>query len=123
MGLTKVAPLSRRGFMTASAAVTAGYTLAAGPVLADVIHTDTNGLTTGDAKIKVADGALAPEMKTPVLGLYGGADAAIPVSDVEAFETALAKAHKPAEFKIQPGAPHGFHADHRASDRQYKVLG
>ena len=32
IGLTKVAPLSRRGFMTASAAVTAGYTLAAGPV-------------------------------------------------------------------------------------------
>jgi hypothetical protein len=27
-GLTKAAPFSRRGFMTASAAVTAGYTLA-----------------------------------------------------------------------------------------------
>ena len=26
IGLTKVAPFSRRGFMTASAAVTAGYT-------------------------------------------------------------------------------------------------
>ena len=55
IGLTKVAPFSRRGFMTASAAVTAGYTLAAGPVRADVIKTDTDGLTTGDAKIKVAD--------------------------------------------------------------------
>src|SRR5882672_5620195 len=32
IGLTKVAPFSRRGFMTATAAVTAGYTLAAGPV-------------------------------------------------------------------------------------------
>ncbi len=31
IGLTKVAPFSRRGFMTATAAVTAGYTLAAGP--------------------------------------------------------------------------------------------
>jgi carboxymethylenebutenolidase len=31
IGLTKIAPFSRRGFMTASAAVTAGYTLAAGP--------------------------------------------------------------------------------------------
>ena len=58
MGLTKVAPFSRRGFMTASAAVTAGYTLAAGPVRADVIKTDTNGLTVGDAKIKVADGEM-----------------------------------------------------------------
>jgi carboxymethylenebutenolidase len=58
IGLTKVAPLSRRGFMTASAAVTAGYTLAAGPVRADVIKTDTSGLVTGDAKIKVADGEM-----------------------------------------------------------------
>src|ERR1700738_916049 len=55
IGLTKVAPFSRRGFMTATAAVTAGYTLAAGPVRADVIKTDTDGLTAGDATIKVAD--------------------------------------------------------------------
>ena len=55
VGLTKVAPFSRRGFMTASAAVAAGYTLAAGPVRADVIKTNTDGLTTGEAKIKVAD--------------------------------------------------------------------
>src|SRR3979411_195945 len=58
IGLTKVAPFSRRGFMTATAAVTAGYTLAAGPVRADVIKTDTDGLTTGDATIKVADGEM-----------------------------------------------------------------
>src|SRR6201992_1968558 len=58
IGWTKVAPLSRRGFMTASAAVTAGYTLAAGPVRADVITTDTNGLTAGDAKVKVGDGEM-----------------------------------------------------------------
>src|ERR1700709_1014146 len=58
IGLTKVAPFSRRSFMTASAAVTAGYTLAAGPVRADVIKTDTAGLTAGDAKIKVADGEM-----------------------------------------------------------------
>ena len=58
IGLTKVAPFSRRGFMTASAAVAAGYTLAAGPVRAEVIKTDTAGLTAGDAKIKVADGEM-----------------------------------------------------------------
>ena len=58
-GMTKTAPpLSRRGFMTASAAAAAGYTLAAGPVRADVIHTGTEGLTAGDAKIKVADGEM-----------------------------------------------------------------
>jgi carboxymethylenebutenolidase len=263
IGLTKVAPFSRRGFMTATAAVTAGYTLAAGPVRADVIKTDTNGLNAGDARIKVADGEmpgyfarpdgaanppvvlvameifglheyikdvtrrlaklgafavapdyyfrsgtdltkiadvpkllpivnskpdtellsdldstvawaksqggdtsrlgiigfcrggrtvweysahspalkagaafygppvdppnplwpksptqLAPEMKAPVLGLYGEADTGIPVASVEALKAALAANKKTAEFKIYPGAPHGFHADYRASYRK-----
>ena len=263
VGLTKVAPFSRRGFMTASAAVTAGYTLAAGPVRAEVITTDTNGLNAGDAKVKVADGEmpvyfarpasasnppvvlvameifglhqyikdvtrrlaklgvlavapdyyfrkgtdltkiseikdllpivnakpdaelladldataawaksqggdtsrlgiigfcrggrnvweyaahnsglkagvafygplidppnpvwpksptqLAPDMKAPVLGLYGEADTGIPVASVEAMKAALAENKKTAEFKIYPGAPHGFHADYRPSYRQ-----
>ena len=48
IGLSKVMPpLSRRGFMTGSAATAAGYTLAAGPVRADVIKTDTTGLKAG----------------------------------------------------------------------------
>jgi carboxymethylenebutenolidase len=262
IGLTKPAPVSRRGFMTASAAVAAGYTLAAGPVRADVIKTDTEGLDAGDTKIKVADGEmpgyfarpkgvknppvvlvameifglheyvkdvvrrlgklgafavapdyyfrkgdltkvtemkdllplvnakpdaellsdldstvawakaqggdtarlgiigfcrggrtvweyaahspqlkagvafygppvdppnplwpksptqLAPEMKAPVLGLYGGADTGIPVSAVEALKEALAANKKTAEFKIYPDAPHGFHADYRGSYRK-----
>ena len=263
IGLTKVPPLSRRGFMTASAAVTAGYTLAAGPVRAEVIKTPTDGLTTGEAKIKVADGEmpgyfarpanapnppvvlvameifglheyikdvtrrlaklgalavapdyyfrkgtdltkiadikellpivnakpdaellsdldatvawakaqggdtsrlgiigfcrggrtvweyaahsgalkagvafygplvdpqnpvwpksptqLAPDMKAPVLGLYGSADTGIPVAQVEAMKAALAENKKTAEFKIYPEAPHGFHADYRPSYRK-----
>jgi len=217
-GLTKTAPFSRRGFMTASAAVAAGYTLAAGPVRADVIKTDTEGLDSGDTKIKVADGdmpgyfarpkgasnppvvlvaieifglheyikdvtrrlaklgafavapdyyfrkggiigfcrggrtvweyaahnaglkagvafygppvdppnrlwpksptQLAPEMKAPVLGLYGEADTGIPVASVEALKAALAENKKAADFKIYPGAPHGFYADYRASYRK-----
>jgi carboxymethylenebutenolidase len=60
----------------------------------------------------------APEMKAPVLGLYGEADTGIPVATVEALKTALAEAKKTAEFKIYPGAPHGFHADYRASYRK-----
>src|SRR5438874_13134189 len=57
-GLAKqVDPLSRRGFfMTSSAALAAGYTLAAGPVRAQVITTDTNGLRVGDAKVPVTGG-------------------------------------------------------------------
>ncbi|UVO38428.1 dienelactone hydrolase family protein [Bradyrhizobium arachidis] len=263
VGLTKVAPVSRRGFMSATAAVAAGYTLAAGPVRAEVITTDTAGLQAGDARIKVGSeempayfarpagntkapviivameifglheyikdvtrrlaklGAfavapdyyfrkgmdltkitdikdllsivnakpdaellsdldatvawagsqggdtarlgiigfcrggrtvweyaahsgtlkagvafygppvdapnplwpksplqLAPEMKAPVLGLYGGADTGIPVAQVEQFKAALEQNKKTAEFKIYPGAPHGFHADYRSSYRK-----
>ena len=263
IGLTKVAPFSRRGFMTATAAVTAGYTLAAGPVRAEIVKTDTKGLNAGDARIKVGDGEmpgyfarpdgvanppvvlvameifglheyirdvtrrlaklgalavapdyyfrsgtdltkiteipqlmpivnskpdaellsdldstvawaksqggdtsrlgiigfcrggrtvweyaahsstlkaaaafygplvdppnprwprnptqLAPEMKAPVLGLYGETDSGIPVATVEALKAALAANKKTAEFKIYPGAPHGFHADYRASYRK-----
>src|SRR5262245_46717405 len=61
---------------------------------------------------------LAPEMKAPVLGLYGEADQGIPVAQVEAIRAALRNAGKTAEFKIYPGAPHGFHADYRASYRK-----
>src|ERR1700737_2916776 len=69
-GLThQVDPLSRRGFfLTTSAAVAAGYTLAAGPVRADAIHTDTTGLIAGDAKIKVADGEMPAYYARPASG-------------------------------------------------------
>ena len=262
VGLTKAAPLSRRGFMTASAATAAGYTLAAGPVRADAIKTDTQGLTAGDTKVGVAGAempvyyarpagvanppvilvaqeifglheyikdvtrrlaklgafAVAPDyyfrkgdltkiadiqalfpivngkpetelfadldatvawaksqggntdklgiigfcrggrtvwrysthnpglkagvayygpvsdapseaqaasaiaavkdIKEPVLGLYGAEDQGIPVNDVNAMKAAMAAAGKTGEFKIYPGAPHGFHADYRPSYRQ-----
>jgi carboxymethylenebutenolidase len=259
----QVEPLSRRGFfMTASAATAAGYTLAAGPVSAQAIQTDTNGLTVGEAKVKVAEGempvyfakpanatnppvilvameifglheyirdvtrrlaklgafAVAPdyyfrkgdltkvtnqpdlmplvnskadtelfsdldatlawaksqggnvdsagimgfcrggrtvweyacqngnlkagvafygsladpetpampknalsrvaEVKIPVLGLYGEADTGIKVEQIKDMEAKLKAAGKTAEFKIYPGAPHGFHADYRPSYRE-----
>jgi carboxymethylenebutenolidase len=57
IGLSKVMPpLSRRGFMSSSAAAAAGYTLAAGPVRADAIQTDTTGLNAGMAKVAVSGG-------------------------------------------------------------------
>src|SRR4029450_10452963 len=61
---------------------------------------------------------LAPQMKAPVLGLYGEADQGIPVAQVEAMKGALQAAGKTADFKIYPGAPHGFHADYRPSYRK-----
>lgn len=263
LGLTKASPVSRRGFMSASAATAAGFTLAAGPVRADPVRTDAIGLATGDATVKVAGGdmpvyfarpahvakppialvamevfglheyirdvcrrlaklgvfAIAPdyyfrsgdltkisdiqqllpqvnakadaelmidldataawagsrggdaaklaivgfcrggravwryaahnaglragvafygtlvdppalkphlpkspldlaaEIRAPVLGLYGEADQGIPVAQVEDMKARLKAAGKTAEFKIYPGAPHGFHADYRPSYR------
>ena len=55
----QVDPLSRRGFfMSSAAAAAAGYTLAAGPVRAQPVHTDIEGLTVGDAKVPVAGGEM-----------------------------------------------------------------
>ena len=61
---------------------------------------------------------LAPDMKAPVLGLYGEADAGIPLAQVDAMKAALAAANKPSEIKLYPAAPHGFHADYRPSYRK-----
>jgi carboxymethylenebutenolidase len=61
---------------------------------------------------------LAADVKAPVLGLYGEADAGIPVAQVDAMKAALAAANKPSEIKLYPGAPHGFHADYRPSYRK-----
>src|SRR5262249_31155870 len=63
----QVEPLSRRGFfMTASAAAATGYTLAAGPVRADAIKTDTIGLHGADTKkVRVADGRMPVYFATP----------------------------------------------------------
>jgi carboxymethylenebutenolidase len=62
--------------------------------------------------------ALAPEMKAPVLGLYGEADQGIPLTQVDAMKAALQGAGKTFEIKTFAGAPHGFHADYRESYRK-----
>jgi carboxymethylenebutenolidase len=67
VGLSKVMPpLSRRGFMSSSAAAAAGYTLAAGPVRADAIQTDTNGLKAGMADVTVTGGNMPVYFARPV---------------------------------------------------------
>jgi carboxymethylenebutenolidase len=60
---------------------------------------------------------LAAEVKAPVLGLYGAEDAGITPDQVEAMKEKLKAAGKTAEFKIYPGAGHGFFADYRQSFR------
>ncbi|WP_453976794.1 dienelactone hydrolase family protein [Brevundimonas sp. Marseille-Q4549] len=59
---------------------------------------------------------LADDLKAPVLGLYGGQDQGIPVASVERMRQALTRAGQThSEIVVYPDAPHGFHADYRAS--------
>ncbi|MGB7480042.1 MAG: dienelactone hydrolase family protein [Burkholderiaceae bacterium] len=58
---------------------------------------------------------IAPTLKTPVLGLYGGKDSSIPQSTIEQMKQALAKAGNPSEFVVYPDAGHAFNADYRPS--------
>jgi carboxymethylenebutenolidase len=60
---------------------------------------------------------VAGALKAPVLGLYGGADAGIPLDTVEQMRAALSAAHSPSEIVVYPDAPHGFNADYRPSYR------
>jgi carboxymethylenebutenolidase len=62
---------------------------------------------------------IAASLRAPVLGLYGGQDAGIPLDTVEAMKTALAAgttaASQASRFVVYPDAPHAFHADYRPS--------
>jgi carboxymethylenebutenolidase len=58
--------------------------------------------------------ARAEEIDAPILGLMGGADQGIPVSDVDAFDEALTRARVEHDLVIYDGAPHSFF------DRKYE---
>ncbi len=58
---------------------------------------------------------IADKLKCPLLGLYGGKDTSIQVSDVEEAMAKAKAAHKTVELHVYPDSPHGFHADYRPS--------
>ena len=58
----------------------------------------------------------AASLRAPVLGLYGGVDAGIPLDTVEAMRKALATgsdAARRSEIVVYPTANHAFYADYR----------
>jgi carboxymethylenebutenolidase len=62
---------------------------------------------------------VAGSLKAPVLGLYGGADAGIPVEHVEQMRVALKAANDSvSNIVVYDGAPHAFYADYRPSYRK-----
>lgn len=56
----------------------------------------------------------ADEIRVPLLGLFGGADQAIPVEQVAEFDTRLTESGLEHEIHVYPGAPHSFF------DRRYE---
>jgi carboxymethylenebutenolidase len=60
---------------------------------------------------------LATQINAPVLGLYGGADQGIPLTQIEQMRAALKAAGKKSEIVVYPDTPHGFNADYRPSYR------
>ena len=82
-----------------------------------------------DAKLELAkdlgaEYVVNPRQQDPAAFIHklGGADQAIPVSDVEAFDQKLDTAGVDHEIVIYPGAPHSFF-DRRATCWQPQVKG
>lgn len=66
MSLEDAEQITRRKF--AATGLVAGFTLAAGPVSADAIMTDSKGLDTGEVKIPVSDGTVPAFRARPAAG-------------------------------------------------------
>ena len=73
------------------------------------------GVNTADIKATVVfygsviqDPALLKNLNGPVLGIFGGADTMIPISEVQGFEAGLKEAGIPHEISIYEGEPHAF---------------
>ena len=61
---------------------------------------------------------IAHTLKAPVLGLYGGQDAGIPLDDVHQMQDALAGGNemaKASQIIVYPESNHAFYADYRPS--------
>jgi carboxymethylenebutenolidase len=56
---------------------------------------------------------LAPQLRTPWLGLYGEEDHGIPLEQAVELRDAAGRADVPTELVTYPGAGHGFHCDVR----------
>lgn len=58
---------------------------------------------------------IAPTLKVPVLGLYGGKDTGISQESITKMKGALAKGGNQSQFVVYPDAGHAFNADYRPS--------
>jgi carboxymethylenebutenolidase len=61
---------------------------------------------------------VVPNIKAPVLGLYGGADPGNPKDSIDKISDAMKASGKTVEIVVYPDAPHAFLADYRPSYRK-----
>lgn len=67
------------------------------------------GIPVGPARNDMpAPADVASDVASPILGLFGGSDPAIPLEDVATFESALKAAGAEHRIVTYPGAPHSF---------------
>jgi carboxymethylenebutenolidase len=66
--MTDTITLTRRSF--AATSLVAGFTLAAGPLRAGAIITDSNGLVAGEVKVPVSDGTIPAYRAHPAVGAH-----------------------------------------------------
>jgi len=80
------------------------------------------GLTAAPPVITATPFDIVDQLNAPVLGLYGGADAGMPIEMIERMQAALKaspdQSAKKSTIHIYPGMPHAFHADYRPSYRK-----
>lgn len=76
-------------------------------------------LTVGHGPLQVRNPIdVAGQLHAPVLGLYGGQDASIPLDDVHRMEAALKQgneASRASRIEVYPDSGHAFYADYRPS--------
>ena len=70
---------------------------------------------TADALHPKSAADLAPDLKVPVLGLYGAKDTGITLAHIDTMKAALANGNSGSEFVVFPDSGHAFHADYRQS--------
>jgi len=58
------------------------------------------------------------ELNAPVLGLYGGQDEGIPLSQVEQVQEKLRASNSPSQIHVYENSPHAFYADYRPAYRK-----
>ncbi len=65
---------------------------------------------------------VAGKLRVPVLGLYGGADASIPLDTIEKMRARLKEGGDHSEIIVYPDTPHAFFADYRPNYRKDAAL-